>query len=189
MNLREGSKLTAAILGSVALVAICVWVGGEVYKVQYLEKPAYKVMGLTEPEVDLRALRRSWPQALASGADRAKLIGYMRDMPQQIVGTPAALGGGAAAAPAEEVMPDFATAIPAADRAAGEVVAKRCLQCHDWSKGGPNKIGPNLFALIGRTRASHEGFAYSAAMQAKGGTWTYDDLFHYLRSPDRKSVV
>src|SRR6185295_18156304 len=115
MNLREGTKYTAAILGSLALVAICGWVGGEVYKVQYLEKPAYKILGLAEPDVDLGTLRRSWPQALVSGADRAKLIGYMRDMPQQIIGPSAAGGDGAPATPAEEVLPDFATAIPAAD--------------------------------------------------------------------------
>jgi cytochrome c len=185
MNLREGTKYTAAILGSLVLVAVCGWVGGAVYEVQYLEKPAYKILGLSEPDVDLVALRRSWPQALVSPADRAKLMGYMRDMPDKIVAGAAPGSGGASVAPVEEVTPDFATAIPAADRAAGEAIAKRCMQCHDWSKGGPNKIGPNLYGLIGRARASQSGFSYSSAMQSKGGTWTYEDLFRYLRSPAR----
>jgi cytochrome c len=64
-------------------------------------------------------------------------------------------------------------------------VAERCAQCHDWSKGGPNKIGPNLYGLINRPRGTHEGFSYSTAMQTKGGRWTYDEIFRYLRSPAR----
>jgi cytochrome c len=182
MNLREGSKFAAAILGSLVLVAVCGWIGGAVENVQYPERPAYKVAGL--PQVDLVTLRRSWPQALSSPADRAKLLGYMRNMLRVIPAGPSPEGGGPSPV-AEEVVPDFAAAIPAADPAAGELVAKRCMQCHDWAKGGPNKIGPNLFGLIGRPRAAHEGFSYSSAMQSKGGTWTYDELFRYLRSPAR----
>ncbi|HYM17111.1 MAG TPA: cytochrome c family protein [Micropepsaceae bacterium] len=88
-----------------------------------------------------------------------------------------------AAAPAAEPPPDFATAIPAADAMAGSMIAERCAACHDWSKGGPNKIGPNLYGVVGRQRASQPGFEYSPAMKMKGGTWTYDDLFQFLRQP------
>ena len=90
---------------------------------------------------------------------------------------------GTPAAPKEEPTPDFATVIPAADVAAGQRIAVRCAQCHDWTKGGPNKIGPNLWGIIGRARASHPGFSYSSAMQKKGGSWSYADLFHYLEQP------
>jgi cytochrome c len=87
------------------------------------------------------------------------------------------------AAAAEEPLPDFATVIPAANVASGQQIAVRCAQCHDWSKGGPNKIGPNLYGIIGRPRASHPGFSYSSAMQKKGGSWSYEDIFRYLRQP------
>ena len=89
----------------------------------------------------------------------------------------------AAPAQAAEPMPDFATAIPMADAMQGAMIAERCGACHDWTKGGPNKIGPNLYGVVGRPRASHPGFEYSAAMKAKGGTWTYPDLFTFLRQP------
>ena len=88
-----------------------------------------------------------------------------------------------AAAPAAEPMPDFATAIPMADPMQGAMIAERCGACHDWTKGGPNKIGPNLYGVVGRPRASHPGFEYSAAMKAKGGTWTYPDIFTFLKQP------
>jgi cytochrome c len=86
-------------------------------------------------------------------------------------------------AAAAEQMPDFAGAIPMANAVNGASVAERCAACHDWTKGGPNKIGPNLYGVVGRPRASHPGFDYSAAMKAKGGNWTYLDLFIFLKQP------
>jgi cytochrome c len=88
-----------------------------------------------------------------------------------------------AAAPAEEALPDFGTVLPAADAAAGQKISQRCEQCHDLSKGGPNKIGPNLWGVVGRPRATHEGFSYSGAMSADHGPWTFDKLFKFLKSP------
>ena len=90
---------------------------------------------------------------------------------------------GAAAAPVADVMPDWGTVLPAADVAAGKTVSVKCEQCHDLSKGGPNKIGPNLFDVVDRQRATHPGFDYSGAMKAKSGTWTYDELFKFTKSP------
>ena len=90
---------------------------------------------------------------------------------------------GATAAPVAEVMPDWGTVLPAADVAAGKTVSVKCEQCHDLSKGGPNKIGPNLYGVVDRPRASHPGFDYSGAMKSKSDPWTYDELFKYLKSP------
>ena len=88
-----------------------------------------------------------------------------------------------ASQPAQEPLPDWGTVFPKADVAAGQQTAQVCTQCHDWSKGGPNKIGPNLWGVVGRPRASHPGFDYSSAMSANHDPWTYDKLFVYLKSP------
>ena len=90
---------------------------------------------------------------------------------------------GGSAAPVEEAMPDWGTVLAAADAAAGKTISTKCEQCHDLSKGGPNKIGPNLFGVVDRARASHEGFAYSSAMKGKPGNWTYDELFKFIKAP------
>ncbi|HWA91212.1 MAG TPA: cytochrome c family protein [Rhizomicrobium sp.] len=90
---------------------------------------------------------------------------------------------GAAAAPAEEPLPDFGTVLPTADTAAGQKISARCEQCHDLSKGGPNKIGPNLWGVVGRARATHPGFSYSGAMSASHDPWKFDTLFKFLKSP------
>lgn len=97
--------------------------------------------------------------------------------------TASASTGGAAAVPAEEALPDFGTVLPTADVAAGKSVSTKCEQCHDLSNGGPNKIGPNLWGLIGRPRASHPGFSYSSAMSGDHNPWTYDELFKFLKQP------
>ncbi|HUJ36875.1 MAG TPA: cytochrome c family protein, partial [Hyphomicrobium sp.] len=55
--------------------------------------------------------------------------------------------------------------------------------CHDGTSGGPNKVGPNLWGVVGRPKASHEGFNYSDAMKAKGGNWTPEDLAQFVHSP------
>src|ERR1700749_807147 len=86
-------------------------------------------------------------------------------------------------APAEEVIPDWGTVLPKADAAAGQKISARCEQCHDLSKGGPNKIGPNLWGVLGRARATHPGFSYSGAMSADHSPWTLDKLFKFLKSP------
>jgi cytochrome c len=100
-----------------------------------------------------------------------------------VEGVAVASTGGSAAAPAEEELPDFGTVLPTADVTAGKTVAIKCEQCHDISKGGPNKIGPELWNVIGRPRASEPGFSYSSAMNEDHAPWTYASLFKYLKSP------
>lgn len=78
------------------------------------------------------------------------------------------------------------TLLAAADPVAGQASAKKCQACHDFTDGGPNKTGPNLYDVVERVIGSHAGFAYSAVLaehQAKGDTWTYDNLNAFITSP------
>jgi cytochrome c len=91
--------------------------------------------------------------------------------------------GGAATAPVEEAMPDWGTVLASADVDAGKTTSVKCEQCHDTSSAKTIKIGPPLFGVVGRDRASIAGFDYSSAMKAKGGSWTYDELFKFVKEP------
>ena len=70
-----------------------------------------------------------------------------------------------------------------ADRGRGENSAKKCATCHTFNKGGRPLIGPNLWGVVGRPKASETGFNYSAALKAKGGNWSIDDLNQFLTNP------
>jgi len=89
----------------------------------------------------------------------------------------------ASTAPVEETIPDWGTVLPKADTAAGQKISARCEQCHDLSKGGPNKIGPNLWGVLGRARGTHPGFSYSGAMTASHDIWSFDNFFKFIKSP------
>jgi cytochrome c len=73
--------------------------------------------------------------------------------------------------------------LPAADVAKGQKISARCQQCHDTSSAHTIKIGPPLYGVVERKRASIPGFDYSSAMKAKGGSWSFDELFKFLKSP------
>jgi len=90
---------------------------------------------------------------------------------------------GAAAAPVAEAMPDWGTVLASADVGAGKTISVKCEQCHDTSSAKTIKIGPPLFGVVGRDRASIAGFDYSGAMKGKGGSWTYDELFKFVKEP------
>jgi cytochrome c len=78
----------------------------------------------------------------------------------------------------------IAPLLAAADPAAGKDKAKLCLTCHSFDKGGPNKIGPNLYGVVGDEIAHDRGgFSFSDALKAKGGTWTIDSLNEWLWKP------
>ncbi|MBP1851662.1 c-type cytochrome [Rhizobium halophytocola] len=83
----------------------------------------------------------------------------------------------------------IAVLLASADAKAGEAVFKKCQACHDDTKGGPNKVGPNLYGVVERPIASHEGFSYSAAMKdfSEGGSkhWSFENLNHFITAPKK----
>jgi cytochrome c len=91
---------------------------------------------------------------------------------------PATPGGAPAAA-----EPPIGELLAAAKPDNGPNIFKKCTTCHTIEKGGANKVGPNLYGIIGHKKGGIAGFAYSQAITGKGGEWTYEDLNEFLKAP------
>ena len=92
-------------------------------------------------------------------------------------------GGGGAAKP--EADQPIAQLLASASVEKGEGSAKKCAACHTFGKGEPNRVGPNLYGVVGRPKGTEGGFAYSDAIKKKGGNWTVEDLNEFLHAPQK----
>ncbi|WP_045837171.1 cytochrome c family protein [Hyphomicrobium sp. 99] len=103
-----------------------------------------------------------------------------------------------AAAPAETAKPAEAAAATAPAAGGGEEVVAllakanpengkaiftKCQACHVSEKGKAPTVGPNLWDVVNRPKASYPGFSYSDAMKKKGGDWSFAELAHFLHGP------
>jgi cytochrome c len=74
--------------------------------------------------------------------------------------------------------------LASADMAAGQALTKKCSACHSFEEGGPNKVGPDLWNIVGRLKASAPGFTYSEALKAMAAeSWDYEKLNAFLYNP------
>lgn len=90
-------------------------------------------------------------------------------------------GGEAGAAAAVPI----ATLLATADVAKGEAVFKKCAACHTVAQGGPNGIGPNLWAALGKPHGHVAGFSYSDALKSVPGNWDFEGMDKWLANPKK----
>ncbi len=90
-------------------------------------------------------------------------------------------GGEAGAAAAVPI----ATLLATTDVAKGEAVFKKCAACHTIAQGGPNGIGPNLWAALGKPHGHVAGFSYSDALKSVPGNWDFEGMDKWLANPKK----
>ena len=168
------------VVGATGALWSFYWFAQQLYPHADAGSLAYKPADDMPPRIDMASVQRDWPSSLGDPGEGNRLIAYHRDMRGK---TPAP-SSGADAIPATAPV-DLGTLLARADANAGKAKMQLCASCHDFGEGGPNRIGPGLWGVVGRPVASHAGFAYSPAMKAHGGSWTYDELFEFLASPAR----
>lgn len=81
--------------------------------------------------------------------------------------------------------PGFAEGDPGEGKTIFEV---RCMACHTFDEGGPDKVGPNLFDVFGAT-AGQRAFSFerrhSAALKESGIVWSENTLDQFLENPKK----
>jgi cytochrome c len=124
---------------------------------------------------------------LVLGLNQAKNIIYHAPAPEKpgFAIEVAEKGGGEAGAGGGQVATESLGALLAkADPAKGQQQSKPCLACHVFDKGGPNKTGPDLWDVVERPIASHEGFTYSDDLKSHSGDkWTFENLNKFITNP------
>ena len=71
-----------------------------------------------------------------------------------------------------------------ADPAKGQVIfVSNCVRCHHIERQKGTKLGPNLWGVVGRQKASMQNFSYSETLKNWGASWSYEDLNAFLWGP------
>lgn len=122
----------------------------------------------------------------------AMVAGFASDIlyrPQQLMET--AIAVDVETAPAGDVAEasgpaPIAVRLADASASAGQGLTRACAACHTFDDGGPNRVGPNLWNVVGGAKAHIDGFNYSSAMNeraAEGGVWSFEELDQFLANP------
>ena len=72
-----------------------------------------------------------------------------------------------------------------ADANRGAKLFKKCASCHNVERNGANKVGPNLYKIIGRKVGANPDFNYSKAMASFGGRWSVDSVSKFITKPKK----
>jgi cytochrome c len=108
-------------------------------------------------------------------AEKPEKQGYAIEVAESGGGT-----GGGETTPTESL----GTLLAKADPVKGQAQAKACLACHVFEKGGANKTGPDLWDLVDRPIAAHEGFAYSDSLKEHAADkWSFENLNKFITNP------
>ena len=83
----------------------------------------------------------------------------------------------------EEISEQISMFLTSASFEKGKKLFKKCSACHSYEKGGANKVGPNLWNIINRPKASIQDFTYSKALAEFSGNWGYEELNQFLFKP------
>ena len=109
--------------------------------------------------------------------------GYTLPAPAPAETANAPQGEGAAAPAAAAGGEEVVALLAQANAENGKAIFKKCQGCHVAENGKSSTVGPNLWGVVNRPKASFPGYNYSDAMKKKGGDWSFEELAHFLHGP------
>lgn len=166
----------AGLILGIAVAAVA-WIAAfALYRPAMLDKPAYAIGGA--PEAPPAETPAAAAEAPAIQPEAAPEVAQAAPETQ-----PEAAEAQPETPPEAPAASGIAALIAAADPEQGKKNSRKCAACHSFDKGGKNKIGPNLWDIVGQPIAAREGFRYSGALKGLGGDWTYESLDGFLAAP------
>jgi cytochrome c len=125
------------------------------------------------------------PGAIPMPAGQAAAVPAARPTQnQQATQAPAQAQAQVPAAPAGTAGASaFVALVAAANPDDGKALTHPCQLCHNFTKGGAAKIGPDLWGVVDAPVFKDKDYSYSDALKSLGGTWTYDRLDKWLEDP------
>lgn len=200
MNLFEINKIIGAVLFSVLIILGVSIVTANIFDRPPPAQPGYVIAGAEdateeesaaaeeeEPaqeeeqaaaeEEPAQPAEESETAAAAPAGESAEATGEQEatgDSGQMAATEPAAEAGGNS---------ELLQRIAAGDPEKGKKVARKCAACHTFDEGGKNRVGPNLYGVVGREVATVPDFSYSNGLKELGGTWTYERLDLWSHKP------
>ncbi len=85
----------------------------------------------------------------------------------------------------EDVPVNIAAFFADASLDKGKALSKACVACHSFDKGGANKVGPNLYGIVGSPTANKSDYSYSNALASFDGQWNFQELSQFLEKPKK----
>jgi cytochrome c len=159
---------------SVLIIAVIGQVGNLLVEAEELEENVYTVAGTEEPAVT---------EEPAAAEEAAAEPALEPTGPLEAAAEPGLEPTAPLEVAAELGLEPIAPLLAAASVESGKNLARKCALCHTFKKGGPRKIGPNLWDIVGADKARWENFSYSAALAGVGGSWGYEDLNAFVAKP------
>jgi cytochrome c len=123
---------------------------------------------------------------IASGAGVVSRIIYHPVIPEERaypIDMAAVEAEGGEAAQEQEETAEISQLLATANADSGATIAKKCASCHTFKQGEGNKIGPNLWGVLGRDIASLPDFSYSDVLSEKEGAWDYQMVSDFVTNP------
>lgn len=162
--------LGLSLLAGLWLVLLAHYGGGLLYHPGEIDKPAYPLIAVEELAGEEQPAEAAEATENSAGTETTEAAPAAAEETQEAA-APAGGGDG------------IAGLLASADLDAGAKASKKCASCHSFDKGGANKVGPNLWDIVGKAVASVEGYKYSNALAGLGGEWSYDRLDAFLAKP------
>jgi cytochrome c len=175
-------QIAGAILGALLLALTTAFIAELVYQPEPAGRQAF-VIG--PPEPDAAPAKPAKPDAAPKPKAAAEPAKADAAPKPKAAAEPAKAD--ATPNPQTAAKPDDPEQVSAllagADVKNGTKLAKKCAACHSFKKGGPNKVGPNLWNIVGAKQAAVAKYRYSAALKNMGKSWGYEELNQFLLKP------